>query len=58
LPGERNGSKNPATLNPHMDDTPLPVCQLATARMLQDQFDLRFPLVHAAAERPFDERRP
>ena len=26
--------------------------QLATARMLQDEFDLRFPLVHADGERP------
>jgi SAM-dependent methyltransferase len=26
--------------------------QLATARLLQDEFDLRFPLVHADAERP------
>jgi hypothetical protein len=34
-----------------MDDTPFRVCQLASARMLQAQFDLRFPLVHAD-ERP------
>src|SRR5205823_1160779 len=26
--------------------------QLATAKMLQEEFDLRFPLVHADAERP------
>jgi hypothetical protein len=44
--------EDPATLNPRMDDTPFRVCQLATARMLQDQTRSALPLVHASAERP------